>query len=194
MALPGAGSSRHPGRSTSIGVSWPADPPPRALYHPYGALSRLWESLVLLGLVVVMPTVYRSLAEIAATGAPPESERRVAMWLAYCAIQVASKLPVSFRYTLTGCRAALDLGGFAALLLGALAFVTGHSHLLTVGGWRVALVLAVVGLGSFYAKPMDSDDGPVPFGRQLLAKVVGTLVYAPMIAVLVILAGGAPGR
>jgi hypothetical protein len=187
-------SSRHADRTTSFGVSWPADPPPRALYHPYGALSRLWESLVLLGLVVVMPTVYRSLAEIAATGAPPESERRVAMWLAYCAIQVASKLPVSFRYPHTGWRAALELGGFAALLLGALAFVLGHANALTVGGWRLALGVAVVGLGAFYAWPMDSDDGPVPFGRQLLAKAVGTLVYAPMIAVLVILAGGAPGR
>jgi hypothetical protein len=162
---------------------------PVAGYHPYGALSRVWERGVFIGLGACLPIVLGSLPKILTSDAALTPTGR-AIWLMYAFVQVASKTPISFAYGLSGWRAALDLAGFATLLAATVVFALGQPvHVPTIA-WQCGGLLVAASVAAVALAPMQVDLGSpaIPLPRELFAKTMSFLVTLPMLAALGLLA------
>lgn len=159
-------------------------------YLPYGAFSRAWERAVFLGIGLVMPFVWPSAIHLVSCGSPPHSRAAVAAWLAYVAVQVANKMPVSFTYTARGWHAALDIGGYALMLLCTVLFVLGLQNLLPVLVWQAAALLALASLGAYLVTRMEIAGEAIPIRRELLCKGLTVLLNTPMLLVLAVMVLG----
>ena len=155
-------------------------PPHAPAYAREGRLARWWGTGVLLGLGVALFLTAQDIVTCHLPGTACEhGSAHLRAWQVYFWVQLASKLPISYRYTPRGVTAAADLLGFGVGMVSVTLFGLGvavdllAARMLAVGvgTWFVFYVVVLVR----WRDPGES------IARRALTAAFGTYANAPML-------------
>lgn len=155
-------------------------PPHAPAYAREGRLARWWGNGVLLGLGVALFLTAQDIVTCHLPGAACEhGAAHLRAWQVYFWVQLASKLPISYRYTPRGVIAAADLLGFGIGMACVTLFGLG------VAVDPLAARLLAVGVATWFALYVVVlawwGDPGVSIARRAMSAAFGTYANAPML-------------
>lgn len=155
-----------------------------------GRLPEIWGWLVVLGLGAALWLTLRDLQRFHACHARGAAfEPSQLAWHLYFWIQIANKLPVSYRYRPRGLAAAFDLAGFAAGMLAIAAFALQMRMPQGIGIGLVGVVASWIA-GQLFLGVLHPEPG-VSRGRSAYCAVLAFLCPSlPMLGAALALAAG----